>query len=210
MTSYYEITHPLAKLRGSHFIDHFDGGSLRAWWSTINLGNGTLAMADEVDGGLRMATSTTTGNGDWKIIKFNNIRSFSNTGCVFIANFKFSNGATTDAWRVIMANEATNLVINDFFGWKFFNPDTNFSFQSMNASTVNSVASTVSADSSFHNFSGIINSTTVRGYLDGNLECISTSNLPTARLQPVVEVWSSTTHSVANEARIKYMECFNL
>ena len=70
-----------------HFIEWFSGKQLPSYWN-VNT-NSTVAMADEVDGGIKLTKSTA--NGSWATLSFSNYkRPFSNTGCVMHQVFKAS------------------------------------------------------------------------------------------------------------------------
>ena len=75
--SVYEMTNPLTTVRKQHFWEYFSGATLNSRWAITNWNSvtGATAMADEVDGGLKLTTS-----GNRSAIQFNDIRPFTHAG----------------------------------------------------------------------------------------------------------------------------------
>ena len=79
-----------------HFIEWFSGKQLPSYWTTTT-GGASIIMNDDVDGGLKLYTTSTGTNSNFTM-NFNNKRQYSHTGsvCQFTINADVQQASTTN------------------------------------------------------------------------------------------------------------------
>lgn len=216
MTSYYELTHPLGKIRPQSFLDTFDGDSLRSWWTETSYNgslDGTALIVDEVNEGLEITCPATSGTHPRHDIAFNDIREFDHNGCGFIVEFRQvtttenlsicglnelgGSSASQDQIDVYVYDSATDVIDKI----RFVTSD------GVGGST--SVDLQANADQNWHRYQVETDGVLAKCWFDNVLTGIATTGLPNGKLQPkVVSVGRNNNRS--RKCRIRYMECFNL
>lgn len=203
--SIIEAQQPLGSPINQHFWEWFSGDALDSIWTQNNeLGTPIFQMADAIDEGFEIVTDTVeTGSMD-----FNNIRHYSNTSAVFIMAVRKTAGSATDRFHIGLSKDQLNLNTNDRFQWGDSAGSTFKSLLTEDTTTFTIVDSTITTDTVWHYYRGELFTSYSKGYIDSNLEAITTANLPTNTMQPLfraVQTTGGTNHST----RIKYMEVFN-
>lgn len=187
----------LGTVAKSRCVDNFSGDSLDEMWTAGGTGSG--AMNDAVNGGYRITTGASTN--DFYHISFNNSsRHYSNTGSVFVLT---CNRNTT------LARYFAGLANNTSFTSNFFlvdNDNTN-SFYRLKVGASN-VDTSIAVDTTVRTSMGILKSASASLSIDGSLEAISTSNLPSNQLQPSYVVQTKTTAAATGD--ITFMEAYNI
>jgi len=182
-----------------HSVEWFSGDSLNAIWSTTTEGSGTVAMSDAIDDGLILTSGTVSG--DATSIHFNDIRHYSNTGCVIVFVIRGNN--RDGRWQLAnaLAEEGALQLIMLQHGngstFRFFTAGTSFT----NTSTG------ITNDTNPHTVIMELTSTTGTCVFDGKLTNTATTNLPTLKLQP--EVLTRFESTDASNCRVTYLEAYN-
>jgi len=206
--SIIEARQPLGSTINQHFVEWFSGDALDSIWTERGDG-GSKGMSDSVNGGYFMTTGTTALNEE--SIHFNNIRHYSHTGSAFIAVGKISSISQAIIYQGMSGSGDFVLTTDTYHikGDSAAEPTANrYSMVTNdNAGGQNIVQSTKVYDTNFHIMKGQINSTTARGIMDGVLEAISTSQLPTAKMEPTLQVLTRNTS--AKTSNFTYFEAYN-
>jgi len=201
--SVHDMLVPPGQVRKQKFWDFFDGDSLRSWWTEADgAGTGSGAMADEVDGGYQLTTGTSDNN--WRRLTFDDLaRHYEPTGSVFIIICNRDSTLSRFFAGLINPKNAANqtiLVDND-------TDNTFYELATVDGSTTNAVATSVTVDTTVRKHFGILNAASAKLSIDDTLEAISTSNLPTVKLQPIFAVQTRTT--AARTGNIRRYEAYN-
>ena len=194
------------KFMGQRVVENFSGSVLDTdRWDQSNT-NGTQAMADSVDGGLLM--STTSSGSSISYIDFADKKQFSNTGSVMIAVMK--HGSTTGGESYTGLQSGTTQG-NGQGAWSYVNDAWKgavFNFYTVGASGGTWVQTgCVTSDTNWHIHKIELTSSAGSLQIDGNTTVTSTTNLPAVSLQPSVGI--NNTSAVNRTLNIRYMECFN-
>lgn len=205
--SIYETVTPggLSEVKSQHKVVHFSGSQLNTEWTFTNdAGSGSGAMSDVIDDGYKITTGASNNNSSR--IHFNDIRHYSNTSSVFIMIAKIGSTSTIGA-RMGLANVQSVAAISNSIGFRYFSTvGANFQGSTVDGSTENAVTLTV-ADTNFHTFQGELKTTAAKFIIDGVLEGVSTSNLPTSNMDPFL--WIQTKTTAASTGNIRFMEAYN-
>jgi len=207
VTSLDSYLHPFGEVNLQSVYCNFCGDTLNERWTTRDIvGDATHAMFDAVDEGFSIITATTANNR--ADIWFNTIRQFSNTDSVFIGEAR---GLSTASSGFTVGLVSTSCDINNGTEQIQAGFDTalnaNFFISTGDASCNNLIATSIVIDTVFHTFVGRINSGSATLKMDGVLEVVTSSNLPTEKLQPHFFVITRTT--AAKEGRIRHYEAFS-
>ena len=190
--SVYEMNNLLTTVRKQHFWEYFSGATLNSRWT--QQGSGTPSMVDEADEGFQFIST----GGD-AYMAFNNIRSFSPTASVFIAEAKrtASNGLRTG----LRGNNGTsNTQVAYVNEWS---SNSNLVLRTGDASSDSDATSTsLVPNTNWNNYKIECTSSQIKLSVNGVLDIEKTSNRPTIGLQPFVGGYNST-------SRFKYLECYN-
>jgi hypothetical protein len=188
-----------------HFIEWFSGSSLPSYWTakTWETG-GALSMADEVDGGLDILSSSPTGKSG---ITFGDKRQYAHDGSAYVMVSKLTGQANNYAYMG-MGDGSDMAGGAGIDGYGYTMPISgNFTTWSGDNSSWSNTSGSIASDVIFHVFYGIVDATDIKTYIDGVLDVTKTTNRPTVKLQPCCEHRKTTTTS--NSIRIRYMECYN-
>jgi hypothetical protein len=205
--SLYEHTNNLTTVSGQRVVEWFSGKELDTFrWDTTLVNNGTVAMSDTSNGGLILSTGTSSGTSSAQI-DFGDIRQFGNGSCIIwtaihshSANGESYSGLTTGSTQG-SGSQGIYSYVNT--AWK----TSNFDLYTVGASGNTWTNGTIAGLTSNHAHKLELTNTTGKSFVDGVLNCESTTNLPTAKMQPAFGLSSSdTTNKTIN---ITYCEAWN-
>ena len=180
-------------------VDNFDGDTLNERWTITDIGTGSGGMNDVVDGGYSMTTGTTSA--DARTLDFNDIRQYDFDACVFTAIVSQESTASIHTSYGVSGGSGS------MTGSHRSLSNTNFRFLTYDGITANVVYTSVAADTSWHKHVGIQQASSGVYFLDDVLEVISTSNMPTAKMQPLLDVKTAT--SAAKTMNVRFYEVYN-
>ena len=202
----YNGTTTLSNVFPQRVVENFSGSVLDTdRWDQSNT-NGTQVMADSIDGGLLM--STTSSGSSISYIDFADKKQFSNTGSVMIAVMK--HGSTTGGESYTGLQSGTTQG-NGQGAWSYVNDSWKgavFNFYTVGASGDTWVQTgCVTSDTNWHTHKIELTSSAGSLQIDGNTTVTATTNLPAVSLQPSVGI--NNTSAVNRTLNIRYMECYN-
>ena len=201
--SLYEQLFALTTVMKQRVVDNFSGDALNERWTTWDeSGTGTFAMVDAADEGF----SITTSSGGRSGIGFNNKRQYSNSGSVCIIVVKSISASSCRVFSGFRNTQSTN-GIADWAAVDYNTGNTNFALIVGDASTGSSTEGSTAIDQSWHQFKVETGASNVTLTTEGTLEVTDTTNLPSARLQPICASRDDATGG--KEARIRYLEAYN-
>jgi len=199
-----------------HFVECFSGKQLTDQLHCQLGGTSSIAMSDEVDGGLRMTSPNSTHGGIELNASPNNvladqIRRFDLAKSTFFSVVKktdilsthwlgtgacFTQNVGTDAQNQysIQWHESVSAYINGRSG---------------DGSTTTTTASDIQMDKNWHGYKINSTGTVVNCSIDGVLKVAKTTNMPSGKGQQATRVGMNTAHSVGSTAQIRYMEIYN-
>lgn len=204
----YEMLNHPAEVRKTHFWDWFDGDDLKSWWFERHFTAGTVAMADEVDGGIKITSGATTS--DVLTIDFNDIRHYAYDGSIVECVFKRSSVSSS---HQVMAG---TIAPGNYTSWHGYQAgqngpvDTsNFSMRSNDGGVTDSRTSfSESIDTNYHRYKMKVNGTNFTTWFDGILAATKTNDLPSQKLQPTLLTNSHNQNSSAI-LQCTYIEAYN-
>lgn len=203
-SSLYERLSALTQVAGQRVVETFSGSDRQTTrWTKTESGAGTAAMADEVDGGFTLYPASS--NTNYTQINFNNINQYDEANSVMICVFKqatHTGGATT--CQMATTNTSWNL---QAYGTRLWTSDTYFLLRTADASTVSNTNSSITKDTSFHNWKFEASASDIKLYLDGVLEVTKTTNRPTTPVQPVLMSWNENGNR--DYSHFRYLEAYN-
>jgi hypothetical protein len=211
--SVYEMfVEDLTTVRKQHFWEYFSGVTLNSRWTTINpTGTGTFTIVDGVDGGFSVQSAT---SGYAKsAIYFNNKRQFKGGGSVCIGSMKNSVAGGGAYGYMGLSKVGYDTADFAYMGKPDNANNTNFVLATSSGSspeTTANASTTVTQDTSFHNFKMVLSASNVVGTIDGVLASTNSTSIPTEteKLQPTVLNMNNNSGS-GNVTSINYMECYN-
>jgi len=205
--SLYESFQALTSLQVSHFVEWFSGDAIDSiWTNTTQSGSGmSLAMADEIDGGL-LATAIAAGN-NFAQLNFNDKRHYDKEGSIFLSVAKRSGGTGVALIDLGMFGDNLNgngkqAVMRDL---------QNTSFKTLltgAAASTTQTNSDVATDTNYHSYKIEMKASSVELSIDGVLKVTNTTNLPNLDLQPGFKCFSQSA-SADVLVNCRYIECFN-
>ena len=181
-------------------VSSIDDAGIR--WTTNNVtGTGTFEMADDVDGGFKIITSTSSPS--YQSITFNDIRQYDPTASEVIMVLKkllvagnftsgLSNGSTSYPSHSVVVTNYSN--------------DTYYSLSSTASTGVSRSVSTTPVDTAWHTHKLTNSSADLKLNIDGVLGVTRTDHRPIIEMQPFV--YSNST-ALASEIRVRYFEAYN-
>ena len=175
-------------------------------WTTNNVtGTGTFEMADDVDGGFKIITSTSSTAK--QSITFNDIRQYDPTASEVIMILKriTDDGGINGNFNAGLSNGNTTYPSHSVVVTNYRN-DTYYSLSSTASTGVSRSASTTPTDTEWHTHKLINGSSDLKLNIDGVLGVTRTAHRPTINMQPIV--YSNST-SLASETRVRYFEAYN-
>jgi len=199
----------LTGVANQRVVDNFSGSVLDTdRWATNQIyGGSTVAMKDEIDGGIIL---TGGGTSNAKItLGFNNIRQFSHSGSVFIGSHKFSATQASTIQTLGLSSTDTN---------PRSAPQNASLFSCTTGQTVyyvesgdgtgggyNAVSTSKSVDTNYHVGKLALDGVGTDFSVDGVFEVRKTTGYPTAKMQPVIHLNSDVTATL----NVNYVEAYN-
>ena len=206
--SMYESRSDLTTVQKQHFVEWFSGSALDSIWNEfVQTASSSGAMADSVDGGFEITTTTANNAGGG--INFNLIRQFAHNGSVFIAVGKNSKTALNNGLFGLQSEQRSDGAGNDSVIWNMGNSRTYWWVRTNNgAGSQTDVDSSIAKDTAWHTLKLILGASDVEGFIDGVTETTNTTTLPTVKLNPTVGNQNDGSAS-ALVTSVRYMECYN-
>ena len=209
--SVYEITNPLTRVAKQHMVTWFTGSSyLPSEWTFRNVaGTGSQGTSDLIDGGFQIKSAT--GSGQQSKIDCDNIRQYSNTGSsvtwIHKPAFKDSGVIWFSGFGYEKTHNEWSQINNQAIC--FADADNSvFDLRTEDSSSNTDVASNSPVSVGFHAENIELKPSSCDMSIDGVLEAVATTNLPTTKLQPYFS--SANRTSTANSWHYVLMcEAFN-
>ena len=205
--SIYDQLNAYGTVAKQRFVENFSGDALDTdRWNT----SGTVAMADEVDGGVNILTGT--GSYASAHINFTLKRQYSATGSRFISVHRINQAGTlhhNSGVGLVRENrgdsggEQAVILTSNASGWSNWGLRTYAS-----ASSGGSTEGSVATDTSYHTFEVVLASD-VKSYIDGVLDVTRTTTLPTNALQPCYGLQKISSGSTPISYNAVYCEAYN-
>ena len=205
--SFYEMSNPLTVVRKQHFWDWFSGDTLNSRWTTHNItGTGTFEMADDVDGGFKIITSTSSAAK--QCINFNDIRQYSPTASEVIVVMKRVTDSGINGNILAGLSYGNNNYPFHSIAVTNYKADTYYSLHSTSSTGYGreSTSASLPVDTAWHVHKLTNSSANLKLTSDGVLGVTKTTNRPIHNMQPIVFTNST---SAASEMRIRYFEAYN-
>jgi hypothetical protein len=208
VASLYEQLFPLTTVMGQRMVETFTGDAVDTdrWGAIVQItgSSGAVTMNDSVDGGVKVSTGTN----DEAILAFDDKRQFNHLASGFVAvtrtttsniaqglnrtGIKYDNDGTFNAGDLIsMECGYSNSSISLFTG---------------SASGFARTTSSITRDTNYHSYKGLINNSSATLTIDGVLECTTSTHLPTKKMQPFIY---NASGSVASSSDVTYLEAYN-
>ena len=199
-------------LKRSWFLEWFYGDALKGYWDQNDLSGGaTFAMADDVDEGFGITVSAVAANRA-TITVANTERHFDPLNCV-VESIQRKLSAVDGIYAVGFGNRTDGDVGNT--------PDEAVIIQNSTTQTFlrlanvrgvsQSVAnSTVPQNAVFNRTRIAVTATNSKMFIDGLLEATLTTDLPLSSTKLYAGFKAQNVGAVTSEARIRYMEAFNV
>ena len=189
--SMYESRSALTTVQKQHFVEWFSGSALDSYWTTVDVsGTNTFQMADSVDGGFEIISGATSGNRG--MITFNNKRQYDPASFELISTYS-TDGSVIGMWYVYSSQG---------------NDNGNIQLSTSTGSPTTTVTSTTARSATAKTFKLVGTASNVTMTIDGVDLTVSTTNLPTVKMQP-----SFMSHAEAGAGartgNIRYLECYN-
>ena len=199
-----EAQQPFGEPIPTHFQEWFSGDALDSIWTFDAISSGTSAMLDSIDGGFGITTGTTVGGGG--NINFNNIRHYSEIGCGCMITHRVS--SVSNFFQLVgMFGDSTAITLNRIMCKQDTALDTNINLTTTDASSSTDVSTGVTQSTNPHDSVLEALSSHATLHLDGDFGALSTTNLPTIKLQPFCRMGTRNTTSKVGE--VVYLEAWN-
>lgn len=203
--SMYESFNELTVLNKQHFVEWFSGAILDSIWNiTFEDGVAVPAMADEIDGGFQITTSTAIFNA--MKINFNNRRHYNFQGCVCIAVAKTDSVVTSEIHTgfvddLNVANRQIAIINN---GSSF----TNLTMRTADASALTDLQGDVPRNLVFNLMKIELTPTACEWSVNDIIQTDKTTTLPTVKLQPYFRLGKGNTADIKT-GNWRYYEAYN-
>tara|TARA_R110002124_G_C8614280_1_gene485658 strand:+ start:80 stop:565 length:486 start_codon:yes stop_codon:yes gene_type:complete len=160
-------------------------------------------MVDEADGGFKIETNANTERG---IINFNNKRQYAydDSICILVAKRDTSN---TQVYAGLNAKNGNFSTTDSFAGVQDDDSVTYKELGTCDGTTSSTTVSDIAVDTSWTDYKIECTSSNIKLYIGGNLKVTKTTNRPTVRMQPALQVRSMSTGTLSGS--IRYMEVYN-
>ena len=203
--SVYELFNALTSIAKQHFWEWFDGSILHNRWTTRNVaGTNSFAINDAVDGGLIITTGATSNNRG--SIYFNDIHPFAHDGSILIITAKRVSGDSTFWFGFCDDSDLQSFSTDQAICFE----DSASTFKTLrtgDASSGSDTASDVAVDTAWTGYKIECGSANIKLTIDGVLKVTKTTNRPTIKQQPAVEMRTAT--SAARTGLVRYIEAKN-
>ena len=186
-----------------HFIEWFSGKQLPSYW-TQNIDNGTLAMADEVDGGVLLSNNAVS----WKrvSINFNDKRQYAHDGSVSIGIVKRNTTNTISAFGFNSSNS-----YGSAYQSCTYQDDSTLTYKSLNTANGSGSSTTVSDVAVSTDWTSVkteLDATNAYLSLGGVLKVTKSTLHPISKMQPICMNYGRAS-ALASSSSFRYMECYN-
>jgi len=197
-----------ATLPKTHFVEWFSGDEIDSIWNLNNEnGTGSGVMVNEINEGFQVQSGGNNNNST--SFNFNNIRHYSETGCVCIAIAKrHLSGVDSEYFIGFMNNSVTFYSVGA--DQAVLDSQNSASFMRLTTSNGSSTRTntTIVPDNIFHLLKVECLASNIEGSIDGTLEATNGgSTVPNLRLQPVITARARSAN--AAQTRIRYYEAYN-
>lgn len=185
-----------------HFVEWFSGDSLDSIWSIRDIGGGSNAMNDAVNGGFKLTTGTSTNN--HSTLHFNDISHYSHNSSVWIAVVTRD---AADTWINCGLTEQFNVPSDTHINYDNDSTQSFIRLQTgLNNANTNIITS-VATGAERRKIRLELRASSGLMWIDDALAGISTTNLPDVVQQTFLKV--ATRAAAAKDALLHYMECYN-
>jgi len=190
----------------TRFVEHFSGDALDTFrWDTTLVNNGTVAMSDTSNGGLILSTGTSSGTSSAQI-DFGDKKQFGG-GSSIIWTAIHSHSATGESYSGLTAGSTQGSGAQGIYSyvntaWK----TSNFDLYTVGAGGNTWTNGTIAGLTSNHSHKLELTGTSGKSFVDGALNCESTTNLPIAKMQPSFGL--SSTDTTNKTINITYCEAW--
>lgn len=198
--SLYNKLYNVKEIARQRFVDNFSGDSLNERWTQS--GTGTFAMVNAIDEGFSLIEPTGSQRVD---INFNQRRQYDFAGTTFIAITRKVTASTDTHIGLMELNDVSASA--DFLLWEVANQLTFYRMRNAGGGAITNTDSDISTDTTFRVLKISDDGTTINGSIDNIVKSTSTTNLPNGKMQPLYEVFATTTGT--REGRIRYYEAYN-
>tara|TARA_R110000787_G_C13163380_1_gene419861 strand:- start:26 stop:604 length:579 start_codon:yes stop_codon:yes gene_type:complete len=186
-----------------HFVEWFSGKSLPSYW-TQNITNGSLAMADEVDGGVLLSNDAVS----WKrvSINFNDKRQYAHDGSVSIGIVKRNTTNSISMFGFSSGDTHGSLIQ----GCLYFDDSTE-TYKQLNTGNGSSGSSTVSDVAVSTDWTSVkteLDATNAYLSLGGVLKVTKSTLHPISKMQPICMNYGRAS-ATASSSSFRYMEAYN-
>jgi len=202
MNSYHELHKLLSEPVKTQFKDWFTGSVLHNRWTVIAETSGTVTMRDSIDGGIRIGSPATSG--DDTGIGFNDIDQYDASNLVFITQFRRN---TTQVRARAAMNGDDEFSPDDGVQWRDDTADSVKMFGTSNGGTDTNVTSSISINTVMTTYRALLNGAAALGHINGVLEAISTTDLPTVNLEPSLQIKTRT--GATQHMDVRFMEAYS-
>jgi hypothetical protein len=208
--SMYESFNPLTTVNKQHFVEWFSGSVLDSIWTVTDLtGSNSSGMSDTVDGGYNITTGATSGN--TRFINFNNKRQYSHNSSVMICIMKRNGEASHNMGCGFSDDNAKSY--SDTGTFNFSMVENRHALSTVALKTADGTTpsrtqgSEIGRTTTWHSHKIVNGASNVILTNDGVEDVVKTTNLPTAKMQPIFSMQG--TASATASGNVRYMECYN-
>ena len=201
LSSLYERLSALTQVMGQRVVETFTGALLNERWNQS--GAGTSAMSDEVDGGVALASTSSSFSSS--TISFNTKRQYDFDDSVILIVGKINSLA--------LALMKLGLSSVEGFGPETAHLDydsavgTNYNLVTGDASVESTTSGAITADTNYHLFKIECGSANIKLIIDGVLDVTKTTNRPTVKMMPALRSLTRTT--AIKTVNVLYCEAYN-
>lgn len=192
------------KLAKQRVVDEFSGDSLNERWLITLVGSATNAMDDTINGGVLLSSGATSDSAS--TINFDTISQYDYQSSRMIGIFKINQVSGGLNYHLGFAETGSS-------HYAFIRArnvtSANFHLLTRNTGTIGTTNTTIAYDTSVHSF--MISQFTSKCilYIDGDLQVISTTNLPSAG-QGLHATAQNPSNATNNSMNVRYIEAYNL
>ena len=204
--SIYDQLNAYGTVAKQRFVENFSGSALDTdRWNTTLGGSGSVSMADEVDGGLLVDASSTSGGS--ATINFNLIKPFSPSSSKLIYVAKI-NEVGTNAFESYAGLGTINTIGGGVGSFTYLTSSNgNWQLATTNGAWKFSASTTPAVSDTYTVFEHILQPSTVELKINGVTAMTNTDKLPDEPLQPMLGINTSSANS--KHMNISYIEAYN-